>query len=128
VKAIESVLVVVYVVCVVATPVLLVAGWLRWAKLRQRASLLSVFSVIGFTLATLSVLLYVSSILYAHAIGGFPYYDPLLMRIYRWGGRLSLSGLAFGIAGCWRPNPLRWYAPLASVAVFLFWCLAAMGE
>jgi hypothetical protein len=48
-------------------------------------TLFSVLSLIGFTLASASGLLAVSSVLYAHAIGGFPFYDPRLLRIYRWG-------------------------------------------
>lgn len=45
---------------------------------------------------TASGLLAVSSLVWAHAIGGFPYYDPRLLRMYRWGGLLSLSSLVFG--------------------------------
>jgi hypothetical protein len=35
--------------------------------------------------------------LYAHLIGGFPFWDPALLRIYRWGSLLSLAGLIFDL-------------------------------
>jgi hypothetical protein len=58
----------------------------------------------------------------------FAYYDPLLLRIFRWGGLLSLSGMAFEIRGTWRPNPLRWYAPGCALGMLLFWFAMAIGE
>jgi hypothetical protein len=84
--------------------------------------------MIGFFLATCSALLAFGGLLYAHAIGGFPFYDPRLMRLHRWGARLSLAGIVLGIIGCFRRNTLRWYAPICSVGVFIFWFGAAMGE
>jgi hypothetical membrane protein len=66
--------------------------------------------------------------LYAHAIVGFPFFDSRLMRLYRWGGQLSLAGIVLGIIGCFRRNTLRWYAPICAVGVFIFWFAAAMGE
>lgn len=108
--------------------VCLLWGWVRWFSRTQPRAVLAILSLIGFTLATASGLLAVSSVLYAHAIGGFPFYDPRLLRIYRWGGLLSLSGLVFGIAGVWRPGPLRWLAPVCSFGTALFWFVSAMGE
>lgn len=104
----------------VALPALIIWGWVRWSKHTQPRTLLSILSLIGFTLATASGLLGVSSVLYAHAIGGFPFYDPLLLRIYAWGGMLSLSGIVFGIGGVWRPGPVRWLAPVCSLGTMLF--------
>jgi hypothetical protein len=128
--SIEVIVAAVYAIFVYcALPITLVIGWARWAKREQtNATLWSILSLIGFTFATLSAFLAVSSIAYARAIGGFPFYDPLLMKIYRWGGRLSLAGFVFGVVGCWRGNPLRWYAPACAVAVFIFWFGAAFGE
>jgi hypothetical protein len=83
---IESVVVVLFAVgFYVGLPVLMFWGWVRWFRRTQPRTLPSILSLIGFTLATASGLLAVSSVLYAHARGGFPYYDPLLMRIYAWG-------------------------------------------
>lgn len=109
-------------------PALMVWGWVRWFRRTQERTVPVVLSLIGFTLATTSGLLGASSVLYAHAIGGFAYYDPRLLRIYRWGGLLSLSGLVFSIAGVWRPGPVRWLAPVCSFGTLLFWFASAMGE
>ena len=128
-KAVESVLVVVAAVgFYVGLPALMIWGWARWFSRTQPRTLPSILSLIGFTFATASGLLGVSSVLYAHVRGGFPYYDPLLMRIYGWGGMLSLSGIVFGIGGVWRPGPVRWLAPVCSVGTLLFWFASAMGE
>ena len=128
-KAVESVLLFVFAVCIYAgLPALTIWGWVRWSKRRQPRTLPSILSLVGFTLATASGLLAASSLLYASAIGGFPFYDPLLLRIYRWGGVLSLSGIVFGIGGVWRPGPVRWLAPVCSLGTLLFWFASAIGE
>lgn len=128
-KAVESVLMVVAAIALyVGLPVLMIWGWVRWFSRTQPRTLPSILSLIGFALATASGLLAVSSVLYAHVRGGFPYYDPLLMRIYAWGGMLSLSGIVFGIGGVWRPGPVRWLAPICSLGTLLFWFASAMGE
>jgi len=41
-------------------------------------------SLAGFSLGTASAVLAVGTTVYARAVGGFPFYDPSLMRIYRW--------------------------------------------
>lgn len=129
IKAIESALLVLFALGVyVGLPALMVWGWVRWFRRRQLRTLPAILSLIGFTLATASGLLGVSSVLYAHTIGGFPFYDPRLLRIYRWGGLLSLSGIVFGVAGVWRPGPVRWLAPVCSLGTALFWFASAMGE
>ncbi len=128
-KAVETVLVVLLAVGIYGgVPALTLWGWARWFGRTQPRTVPVILSLIGFTLATASGLLAVSSVLYAHAIGGFPYYDPRLLRMYRWGGLLSLSGLVFGMAGVWRPGPVRWLAPICSFGTLLFWFASAMGE
>jgi hypothetical protein len=127
--AVESIVMVLFAVGVyVGLPVLIIWGWARWFSRTQPRTLPSILSLIGFILATASGLLALASVLYAHAIGGFPYYDPRLLRIYAWGGLLSLSGIVFGIAGVWRPGPVRWLAPACSFGTLLFWFVSAMGE
>jgi hypothetical protein len=71
----------------------------------------SVLSLIGFIFATASAVLALSSVMYAHAIGGFKHYDPLLLSIYRLGILLALAGFTFAVAGIWRPHQLRWHSP-----------------
>jgi|SRR5579863_4897832 len=126
---IEEIVLVVFAVAVdVVLPAAIIAGWIRWVRSRAPETPFSLLSLLAFGLATGSGLLALISLIYAHAIGGFPYYDPRLLRFYRWGGILSDVGLVLGIIGCWRRNPLRWYAPLCALGMSVFWVAAAMGE
>jgi hypothetical protein len=111
-----------------AVPAAMILGWVRWIRRRQPLTLSSILSLIGFTLASASGLLSISSVLYAQTIGGFPYYDPSLLRIYRWGVLLSLAAIVFAISGAWRPGPLRWYAPTCAAGMLVFWFMSASGE
>ena len=97
-------------------------------KRRGTRTVCGVLSLIGFTFASLSCLLAVSSMLYANVTGGFAYYDPVLMRIYRCGFLLSLAGFGFGVSGIWQSNPLRWHAPACAVGMLIYWFGAAMAE
>jgi hypothetical protein len=112
----------------IAMPLMVIWGWVRWANHAHIRSLSSILSLIGFSLATASGILAVSSLIYAHTIGGFPFYDPLLLRIYRIGDLLSLTGILFSLSGAWRPSPLRWHAPICCTGTLLFWFASAMGE
>jgi uncharacterized BrkB/YihY/UPF0761 family membrane protein len=112
----------------IALPVVMIWGWTRWTKRREPRTTFSTLSLIGFTLGTVSGLLAISAMLYARAVGGFPFYDPSLMRIYRWGALLSLAAMVFAIIGLWRPGPLRWHAPVCAVGTLVFWLAAAAGE
>ena len=106
----------------------IVAGWIGWARRRTSETPFSLLSLVAFGLCTCSALLAVSSVAYAHVIGGFPFYDPRLLRIYRWGTLLSVCGVVFGIVGIWRHSRLRWYAPLCAAGMLLFWFFAASSE
>ena len=126
--AVQSIVLVLFVVGIyLALPAAMIWG-VRLLKRTQPRTWPSVLSLLGFALATASGLLATASVLYAHSIGGFPFYDPLLLRIYRWGALLSLSGTVFALIGVWRPGPLRWHAPACAVGTLLFWFAAAMGE
>jgi hypothetical protein len=72
-------------------------------------------------------LLAVSSIAFAQ-IHHFPYYDPLLLRIFRTGTLLSLGGIVFGLSGVWRASSLRWHALISAMATLAFWFMAATRE
>jgi hypothetical protein len=117
-------------VCVfyVALPASLVWGWVRWGKRTRSRNVSGTLSFIGFTLANFSALLAISSMVYARVIGGFRYYDSSLLKIYAFGSLLSLGGLIFAVGGLWRPNPLRWLAPVCSVGMLLFWFAMGAGE
>ena len=103
-------------------------GWIRWAVSTYPRTSSSIMSLIGFALATASLVLAISSSIYAHEIHGFPFYDPLLMTIYRTGGFLSLVGIVFSAIGVRKENPLRWHAGICAVGTCLFWFGSAMGE
>jgi hypothetical protein len=124
---IEAIIFVLGISMYIAMPVVIVWGWMLWKKRTQPRTLLSTLSFIGFTLATMSGLLAIFTILYAIAVG-FPFYDPLLLKIFRWGLLLSLAGFVVSICGVWRPNPLRWHAPASAAGMFLFWFVMALGE
>ncbi len=98
-------------------------------KAPKSKTVCSIFSFSGFLFATSSALLAVLSLIYAHTLtNGFPFYDPRLLRIYRWGALLSTVGFCLGVGGVWRKNSLRWHSPLTSFGMFAFWFLAAEGE
>jgi hypothetical protein len=109
-------------------PIILIWGWARWGRLPKLRTVPSMLSLTGFILSTASAALAGSAIAYARAIHGFPYYDPLLLRIFRCGALLSLGGIGFGVAGVWRPSSLRWHAPVSGFCMLAFWIMAAEGE
>lgn len=111
-----------------SVPFALVWGWLRWWKQDDKRNLISIMSLIGFALATASALLAVSTAVYAKAIGGFPFYDPTLLRIYRYGALISLSGIVFAVVGLWRRNALRWHAPVCALGILMYWFMLASTE
>jgi len=113
---------------IIAGPILMVWGWLDWAIKPAAPGGLKFLSLIGFAFGSASVLLAVGSLTYSHSIGGFAYYDPLLMKIYKTGFLLSLSGLILGLSGVWRKHLLRWRAIGLSVSTMLMWFAFAMGE
>lgn len=109
-------------------PAAMIWGWTRWVRPTRPRTPFSILSFAGFVLATASGLLAISAILYARANGGFPFYSPPLLRIYRWGATLSVIASALGAIGVWRPSPLRWHALACGVGTLLFWLVSAAGE
>lgn len=105
----------------VLTPLVLVWGWIRWTRREKRWTVLPIISLVGFGLATGSAVLAVVLSIYGHAIGGFDYYDPRLMRIYALGLLFSASGLILSLVGIWRFNSLRWHAILCSLGMLIYW-------
>lgn len=109
-------------------PILLVWGWLRWSSDESRHSRSSMFSLIGFALATGSAGLALGTHLYAVFVRSFRYYDPTLLKIYACGSLLSVVAIGFSFAGSGRPSPVRWLAPICSIGTLLFWLLAMGSE
>jgi len=112
----------------IALPLVTIWGWVRLSKSQKVFKTFSTVSLFAFTLATISELLAISSMVYAHAVGGFRYYDPSLLQIYGWGTLLSFTGAVVAAAGLWRPSSLRWHAVFCAVGTLIFWLVAAMGE
>ena len=112
----------------IVAPVMLVWGWARWVRRPRQWTIWANLSLVGLTLATTSVLVAVSVSVYSRSIGGFPHFDdPLVLRMYGWGELLSRIGIAFGIAGLWRPSVIRWQALGCAVGMLMFWMLTG-GE
>jgi hypothetical protein len=112
----------------IGAPALVVWGWLRWMQRPKQRTLCPNLSLVGFLFATASTLLAVLSVMYSFGVGGFRYYDPHLLKIFRWGILLSLAGIVLGISGVWRPSPLRWHAPASAVGTLIFWIIAVSME
>jgi hypothetical protein len=109
-------------------PVMLIWGWIRWSRKPRQRDLLSVASLISLLLASSSAALAMGGLIYGQAIGGFPYYDPRLLRIIRVGALIAAGGFLIGIAGAWRRNPLRWHGVLSALGMLAFWLCVAEGE
>jgi hypothetical protein len=119
--------VIVFIVISVGLSSLMIWGWVRWVKDKQHRTLFSIFSLIGLAFASASCLLSDSTGIYA-MFHSFPYYDPTLMAIYRWGMSLSLAGIGFGVAGAFSKGPLRRFAPMVAGVMLVYWFLQAAGE
>ena len=126
--SIQVTVVILFVAGYVLSPLMLTWGWVRWFRQPKLQTVTAILSLLGFILASASALLAVSAMAYSLIRGGFPYYDPLLMKIFGVGGLLSLGGLIFGLGGVWRASSLRWHAPVSAMATLAFWIAAAIGE
>ena len=112
----------------VITPLMMVWGWIRWARREKRWTILSTLSLSGFALATGSAVLAVATSIYGQATGGFEFFDPRLMRIYALGALLSALGAILALAGIWRFNTLRWHALICSLGTLDYWLALAEAE
>ena len=63
--------------------------------------------------------------LYARKIGGFPFYDPTLLRIYQYGIVTALLALALAVLGIGR---VRATGMILSGVMLLLWFAMAMAE
>jgi len=109
-------------------PIVIIWGWVRWISKRDELGRPFFLSLIGFILSTASAMLAISMVAYAAASRGFPFYDPRLLRMVRWGFLLSLGGVVLGFTGVSARNALRWQAPLAGIGTLAFWLIAAASE
>jgi hypothetical protein len=109
-----------------AAPVLLVWSWVRWMRSTKPLTFWPILSLIGLSFVSASALCAVSLLLYSRWLGGSleHFDDRLFMGIFQWGKLLSRIALAFGIAGVWRPSPLRWHSPVCTFSTLMFWLFA----
>ena len=126
--SVEIIIAVLMLLGFIAAPVYLVWGWALWIRSFKSMTVPFLLSWIGFVFATLSALLAIGSVIYAQRIHGFGFYDPLHMKLIRWGSLLSATGLVFGLCRVWRRNPLRWHSLLAALGTLAFWVIVAEGE
>ena len=115
-------------ILIAGAPVILIWGWIRFAKLPRLSTISSILSLIGLILATTSAILGAFMVAHAAATGGYPYYDPRAMRIYAWGTLLSVAGIGLGIGGAFQAGSLRWQVPVSGLCLLAFWVIAAEGE
>ena len=109
---------------------LLILVWALWTWSRTVPRIVepawrSYVAFVAIGLAGLSSLLWFISLVWARLIGGFPFYDPVLLRFYRWGFLTGVAGLLISFAGKGR---LRWPACALSLLMALLWVMAATGE
>src|ERR1700722_1023945 len=91
-------------------PLIVVLGVARYLDRPKTSVFHSILLLLSLAFATASVVLAVSSAMYAKATGGFPYYDPLLLSIFRWGFVLASGAIIFPFSTLRRPSALRWFA------------------
>jgi hypothetical protein len=127
-RMLSSILLVIAVAITLAVPILLLWGWLRVSQNEVPSTRSSTFSLLGFSLATASAGLAIGTHLYARFVRDMPLQDPTLVKIYAIGCLLSIVAIAFAFAGTGRPNPVRWLAPVCSIATLVFWLLAIGTE
>jgi len=126
-RSVAAIYVVLYGLAYFAGPVSLVWGWVRCSRLRKKTALASALSLTGFGLATASALLALSLAVYSR-FHQFGFFDPKFARFCLWGTVLSLGGFVFALAGIWRKDPLRWFAPAAAMGTFAYWIILADAD
>jgi hypothetical protein len=119
--------IVVDILCYGAIAFVLAFG-INWARRSPKQDTSLVFAIASFSLVTGSVAIAISSMLYARKIGGFPHYDPMLMRILRWGFCLSLAAVIIAYKGVPRRSTNRWLLLTLSIGMMMFWLLTMLEE
>lgn len=102
--------------------------WNRWVHSASRVpepKWRGICGVLGLSLGSVSVLLFIYTAIWAEMKGGFPFYDPSLLLVYRAGIGLSLLGLLCGIPA---QREFRKPTLISSTAIFITWLLVATGE
>ena len=109
-------------------PALVIWSWVRLVRQPRVNGICPILSLVGLALGSASAILLIGMSLYALAMGGLPYYDPLSMKIDAWGSLVSFSALLFSIGGVWRPNSTRWHSTALSILVLFLWVVSMVAE
>jgi hypothetical protein len=117
-----------YLISWVFVPVAL--GWTIWTWWRSSPKFESPKwrSYLGFgafSLAGISTLLFPFLAIWARVRGGFPFYDPVLLRCYGLGFMLGVGGFLLSLPG---KGKVRWPACAISFAMMFIWLMAASAE
>ncbi|HZV87581.1 MAG TPA: hypothetical protein VFF95_08550 [Candidatus Binatus sp.] len=100
----------------------------RWSRSKPRIgvpSWRSYVAICAFSLAAISSLLHLVLFAWARLIGGFWFYDPVVMRFYGWGFLTGAAGMVVSLAA---KGKLRWPSFAFSAVMAVVWLLAAMSE
>jgi hypothetical protein len=108
----------------------MVWGWVSWRKFRlARPEVKDYFSIASFSLASAVATAQIVTVIYAMAVGGFPFMDPTLLKIYRFCFFTGLISLICSLIACGREkSPLRWKALILSTFLILLVIVEAAGE
>lgn len=108
----------------ITAPALAVWGWARWVHARTQ-TVSSILSLVGLAFATASIICAAALLVYSRSLGGGMehFNDPFFMKIFFGGKLLSGIGIAFGIAGLWKPSVLRWVTPVCTLSTLMFWLI-----
>ncbi len=79
----------------------------------------------AWAMASISAFLFLGTSVYTRGNGGFAYWDPTLMRIYRYGTLTAMVGLVTGLLGVGR---VRATIVGLSGTMLLVWFIVASGE
>ena len=110
-----------------ATPLLLIGGWARWSKGPRLYTASAEWSFAGFVAATASAALAFVTVLVA-LVRPLPISHPLSLLTYAVALLLSMMSMGAGLAGIWKPGPLRWFAPLCAGGMAVFWFMIVIVQ
>jgi hypothetical protein len=115
------------VLAVVASPVTMLAGWIKWFRGPHQPGVFPKLSFIGMSLTSATVFGLLAFAIYAVIFGvRFSVHYELLVSIYRFFALLCMLGFLFGLVGVWRRSPLRWLAPACAFCTACIWLIGAL--
>jgi hypothetical protein len=99
--------------------------WLRASPRIAAPAWRSYSAICAFCFALVSFILWLVLFAWAQVVGGFPYYDPFVLRFYGFGFLTGTIGLLCGLIG---KGKLRWPACGMSALMAFLWLAAASSE